>query len=242
MSTPTPHPGPGRHAQVERIELLGDSVRALHLKVEGQDPFTFLPGQWVALRFEHEGRFLSRSYSIASPRCSKQRFEVCVKHTGSGAGSHYVWSLQPGDRVEFSGPSGTFLLREPISRGAIFVANGTGISPFRPMLHRALPHSNGQPITLLLGTRAQGDLLYGSEWEELEGRYPNFRFLPTLSRPEPGWEGRKGYVQDVTPDLLNPVKDADVYICGLNPMVDTVRRQCREWGYPDDRVHYERYD
>lgn len=235
-------PDSTRRARLERIEDLTPTVRAFHFRVEGKEPFTFLPGQFVALHFRHDRRPAQRSYSIASPPGDGARFELCVKHVASGPATRYLWGLRRGDRVELGRPSGGFLLREPIERGAVFVANGTGVTPFRPMLAKALPLSKGQPISLLLGARAESDLLYRAEWEELERRYTNFRFVPTLSRAGAEWPGLRGYVQDATPEILRPPRDVDVYVCGLRPMVTAVREQCRAWRYAASRVHFENYD
>ena len=229
-------------AVLERTEDLTPGVRAFRFRVEGRSRFEFRPGQWVRLHVPHQGKLPGRGYSIASPPGGDNRFDLCVKHVGAGPGSDRLRSLRRGDRVEIDGPHGTFTLREPLERAAVFVANGTGVTPFRAMLGRALGLSSGHPLTLVLGARTRGDLLYHREWEEQERRHANFRYLPVLSRPEEGWEGPRGYVQDATPDLLEPLRDAEVYVCGLGPMVSAVREQCRAWGYPRERVHFETYE
>lgn len=233
---------PAHRARIEKIEDLTPTVRAFHLALEEGGRLDFKPGQYVTLHLPHEGKTLTRSYSIASPPGPDARFEVCVKHVHHGTATDHLWRLKPGAHVQLTGPSGTFTLREPIERDIVFVANGTGITPFRPMIHRALSHSGGRRITLLFGARTRADLLFQDEWAALERRHPAFRFLPTLSRPEPRWQGQTGYVQDVTPSLLEKRRDVDVYICGLRTMVGKVREQCAAWGYPGERVHFENYD
>ena len=44
-------------------------------------------------------------------------------------------AAQPGTPVEFSGPSGTFYLRD-VKRPLLFLAGGTGLAPFLSMLGR----------------------------------------------------------------------------------------------------------
>ena len=42
---------------------------------------------------------------------------------------------QPGDRIEFNGPLGSFYLRE-LKRPALLLAGGTGLAPFLSMLEK----------------------------------------------------------------------------------------------------------
>ena len=134
---------------------------------------------------------------------------------------------------------GYFVLKQP-RREAIFVATGTGITPFRSMLE-ALQNEPG-PITLVFGVRHQSTLLYRSEFEALAHQHPHFRFWPTLSRPEPDWTGRTGHVQTHLLEAIGDRRDLDVYICGLKLMVDDVRAKLKALGFDRKQIVYEKYD
>jgi ferredoxin-NADP reductase len=226
---------------VERIEDLSPSVRAFHLLPIGGGPLSYRPGQRVSLQIPRDRKGAIRVYSIASSARERAHFELCVKHVAGGPGIDYLWGLQVGDSVDFSGPHGKFVLREPVDRDAVFIATGTGIAPFRPMLRQALQAARQRRLVLLAGARAEEDLLYRKEWEEMERIHPNFRYIPTLSRPLEGWKGRTGYVQKITSELLKGRAETDVYICGQRYMVAAVREQCALWGIPAERVHFENY-
>src|SRR4030095_11872795 len=75
------------------------------------------------------------------------------------------------------------------------IATGTGISPFRPMIARALEVGSKERVTLLFGVRAAADILFRAEFDALAASDSRFRFLPTLSRPDADWKGLTGYVQ-----------------------------------------------
>ncbi len=234
-------PPSSRCAVVERIEDLAPSVRAYHLRVEGKEPFSHQPGQWVSLLVPFLGGPAKHVYSIASAPAPAPKFELCVKQGPGEQGDQFLGKLTRGACVEFTGPGGTFVLREPIEREALFVANGTGIAPLRAMLQAALKASNGHRLTLLLGARSEPELLYGDEWRTFESNHENFRYLTTLSRPSASWPGCKGRVLDQTVALIKGRSDVDVYICGQPHLVTQIRRQCQEWGVPKERVHYEKY-
>jgi NAD(P)H-flavin reductase len=101
---------------------------------------------------------------------------------------------------------------------------------------------------LLFGVRNEDDLLYADELRALAKQHPSVRFEPTLSRPGPGWTGRRGYVQAHVKELWAELaaRWADpphAYVCGLERMVGSVREILRtDLGLPRQQVHSERYD
>ncbi len=142
-------------------------------------------------------------------------------------------------------PLGYFVVRNP-QRDAVFVATGTGIAPMRSMLESmldaGLSHDDPRQLTLIFGVRYEHSLLYRDEFERLAAGHPNFRFWPTLSRPEPSWTGRTGHVQRHLAEAVGERRDLDVYICGLKAMVDDVRVMLKGMGFDRKQIIYEKYD
>jgi CDP-4-dehydro-6-deoxyglucose reductase len=110
------------------------------------------------------------------------------------------------------------------------------------MLWYILPRERQRKFTLLFGVRYEKNLLYRAEFERLEAEHSNFRFWPTLSRPEAHWRGRTGHVQAHLAEALEGRHDVDVYICGLKAMVDDVRARLKASGFDRKRILYEKYD
>ena len=155
--------------------------------------------------------------------------------------SPYLFDLKPGDEIQMTGPYGGFIFRRPVE-DSILVATGTGIAPFRAMLQDRLAPDSARQFTLIFGVRYERGLLYRAEFEELARDHPNFRFWPTLSRPEPGWRGRCGHVQEHLTEAIGERRDVNVFICGLKAMVDDVRSLLKSWGFEKKRIIYEKYD
>jgi NAD(P)H-flavin reductase len=158
-----------------------------------------------------------------------------------GAFSPLLFEMRPGAEVECKGPYGVFVFREPLS-DSILVATGTGITPFRAMLQDRLPREQERQFTLVFGARYENGLLYRHEFLEMEKKYPNFRFVPTLTRPENGWTGRSGRVHAHVADELGDRRDVDVYICGMAEMVNELRTSLKEKGLDRKRIVVEKYD
>ena len=114
------------------------------------------------------------------------------------------------------------------------------------MLLDHLPRTQPR-ITLLFGVRYEEGLLYRDELEALAKEYPSFTFMPTLTRPDAGWQGRIGRVQEHLDEALalpatGEKQDVDIYICGLRDMVESVRKELLERGFDRKQIISERYD
>jgi CDP-4-dehydro-6-deoxyglucose reductase len=192
---------------------------------------------------------LRRSYSIASKPDGTPRFEIAVTHVADGPGSTFLHALEPGATLTAIGPQGFFTRPlEPSAPPALFVATGTGVTPFRSMLRAAATANSAAPAWLLFGVRTEADVLYDAELRALATTHPNLRFEVTLSRPAGAWSGRRGYVQTHLRELYDALaassgQEPHVYACGLAKMIGSVRDLVRkDMGLPRERVHSERYD
>lgn len=223
---------------------LAPEVHQLDFEVPGITDLKFTPGQFVSVVEDMGGKEKTRAYSIASPR-DGNRFSLCLNRVPEGEVSNYLFGLQNGDEVLINEPLGYFTLRHP-GRRIVFVATGTGIAPFRSILHHHLP--NTQPhINLLFGTRHATGLLYRDEMEQFARDYPGFQYMPSLTRPDAAWKGRTGRVQAHLDEALQfrtpgDMHNTDVYICGLKEMVDDIRAELKKRGFDRQQIIYEKYD
>lgn len=212
-------------------------------------PFHFLAGQWVQLRFplqDEKGRPLKRAYSIASPP-DGARFELAVTHVDEGQGSGFLHELPVGGVLEAMGPHGSFIRPLETAAPALFIATGTGLAPFRAMVHDAVRAGRREPLWVLFGVRAPSEVLWEDELRALEQAHPWLRLVVTLSRPPPEWTGRTGHVQQHVRALWEELvatsaTPPDAWMCGVQAMLDDVRVILRqELGLPRQRVHAESY-
>jgi ferredoxin-NADP reductase len=227
-------------ARLVESQTIAPDIRQFLFETPEVETLEYRPGQFVSFTESVAGRNITRAYSLASAPCGN-RFELCLNRVQDGALSPYLFQLQPGACVPMTGPLGYFVPREPF-RDALFVATGTGLAPFRSYLQHPSIGGGTAAITLLFGTRHECGLLYRAEWERLAAARPGFLFLPTLTRPEPGWQGRAGRVQAHLDEALAGRTDVDVYICGLRAMVDDVRSILKARGFDRQRLIYEKYD
>jgi len=171
---------------------------------------------------------------------------VCLNRVPEGFFSNFLCDLREGERVKLHGPHGYFVLKNP-PRSSIFIGTGTGIAPLRGMLQWLFKQDEslyrGKEFWLVFGVRYEKDLYYHDEFQRMEREHPEFHYLPTLSRENPGWSGARGYVQEHVRRIATGKQDWDAYICGMKDMVIANRDLLRnELGWERKSVLFERFD
>jgi ferredoxin-NADP reductase len=219
------------------------STKRYFIEVIGLSNFDYKPGQFVTLDLPiHEKKNRRwRSYSIASAPDGTNVFELVIVLVEDGLGTPYLWqNVGIGDTIVMRGPAGVFLMHEPIEHDYMLICTGTGIAPFRSMVHylhnHQIPHKQ---IYLIFGTRTKADLLYFDELKQLEKQMDGFHYIPTLSREQ--WDGRTGYVHDVYLDLAKENPTANFMLCGWKNMIDEPRKNLAELGFDKKQIHFELY-
>ncbi len=237
-------PAPFYPTTVEEIRELSFDTK--HFKFRFQDPslLSFKAGQFVMVQAtdQRTGKLERRPYSIASPPQWKGYIELCLNRVEGGFMSNYLCDLKGGETLMVDGPYGKFLIQEPIEKGILFTATGTGVAPFRSQIYDLLlsGRAAGKEIWLFFGVRYETAILYEEEWKRLAAEYSNFHYIQTISRPQT-WTGEKGYVQEKIKKYIQDPKGLDNYICGLPKMVDDVRATCLEIGFLKEKIHFEKY-
>lgn len=227
-------------ARLVESHEIGPEVRHFVFDVPETDRLEFTPGQFVSFTETVLGRQVTRAYSICSVP-DGNRFELCLNRVRDGLFSPRLFEITPGSTVEMTGPLGFFVPRQPFG-DSLLIATGTGIAPFRSYLRWAPVVESGRLITLLFGARYPLGLVYRDEFDALASTHPEFRFMPTVTRPDAAYRGRIGWVQQHLDDALEGRLDVDIYICGLREMVDSVRAILKDKGFVRTQIHYERYD
>ena len=204
--------------------------------------FDFQPGQFLSIFVEKDGKKISRPYSIASAPHEKDAIELCIKVVTDGFMSNYLKDRKPGDRYQIMAPLGGFILQEPIATDIAFISTGTGVAPFVGMTKHMIKYGlMDHEVYMFTGVRYVSELLYHGLFQEWQRKYPNFHYVPNISRPEmPDWTGRKGYVEVAVHDEIKKPEQTMAYICGLHDMVEQTKDLCQKMGFASVRA--EKWD
>lgn len=228
---------------VKRIVTHTPTVKSFYLYFPNGQTMPFIAGQFVMSIVPRDGKIVKKPYSIASSpyELADGYIELGIKKVEGGFMSTHFHNLKEGDILKMDGPYGKFTMKHRDTPDEIiFAATGTGITPLRSLFKQMLKVDGvKKPLYMILGCRYEQELLYEHELRELERTYPNFKFIPTVSRPTPAWKGETKYVQDLLVHKFPHPANKQIYACGLVDMIQGLKKTCLENGWTKEQLHYE---
>jgi ferredoxin-NADP reductase len=215
---------PERTATLAAVTDHGHDTRSLFLDLPGGMPFR--PGQFVSCLLPVGAERLTRPYSIASSPEQPERLELLLNLVPDGPGSRHLFALPIGGTVQLTGPWGTFALDRAPDAETVFVADGTGIAPIRPMLHRAAATAK-HPLHLLWAT---DHVFWRDELDAITG------LVVSIIAPSALVDTVRARWVDADAD-----RSRHFFVCGVGDVVPELRGMLRGAGYERRAVQYERW-
>lgn len=223
--------------------ILNGKFQQLYFELLQPNTIAFQAGQYISLSLPNTQE--RRSYSICSEPSKNHGFEVLLDITPQGKGTLYLQNLEFGQEINFLAPLGLFMVPEQLptlpNQPLIFVANGSGVAPYRSMLLDQLEQKqNHNKIILHWGLRHEEELFWLEEFEELMKTYPNFRFHPVISQAKPEWSLCRGRVTDCL-NVHDLLEYADYFLCGSSQMIDDMVQLLNQKEIPKHKIHREKF-
>ncbi len=183
----------------------------------------------------------NHTLSIASPPSEKGGITVLQSVAPMGGGSRWLLGLKPGDRAQFLGPLGKFVLQRQSTRPKVFVATGCGMAPIRSMILDYGESGGAAPVMLWWGMRHETDLFWQEELTGLAAKYPTFHYTMTLSRPMNTWQGKRGRVTEHVIGETPELGRSEFYLCGNRAMIVDMRRLLTDNGVAAEQIFTETF-
>src|SRR4051812_23070590 len=231
-------------ATVSAIEALTHDITRLCLTVDGGEPFSFKPGQYVDIRIPGGDEEEHRSFSMASLAADSGELEFMIKRYPGGRFSGLLGNdgLKVGDALEVTGPYGVFTLRASSPRRIVFTGGGAGMAPILCLLRSMAEAGVDRPARYYYGARTETDLFPLEELSALAARLPGFTFVPALSEESNGgWAGESGLITDVVERMEDDLGEVDAYLCGPPPMVDAAIAMLERLGVPESHIYFDKF-
>ncbi|WP_028456319.1 CDP-6-deoxy-delta-3,4-glucoseen reductase [Chitinilyticum litopenaei] len=227
--------------RVQKIDKVSHDVAVLTLKLPTTERLQFLAGQYIDI---HTKSGKKRSFSIANPPHNAEFLELHIRNVPGGEFSSYVWNeMQEKEIYRFTGPLGSFFLREESDKPIILLATGTGFAPIKGMLEHAFNKGIRREIILYWGARSLADLYMPQLPGQWQQEHANFTFIPVLSepRPEDQWQGRTGFLHEVVLEDFGTLAHHQVYACGAPIMVESAFKHFVARGLPEDEFYSDAF-
>lgn len=225
-------------AVVDSVLALATDVLHLRLTLPAEPSLVYRPGQYMNV-FLEDGRH--RSFSMASkPNGSSVDFHV-RRISGGRFTDRRLAALQTGEILDVEMPLGSFHYHAEDYRPIVMVATGTGLAPIKSMLESLMDDPDCPPVSLYWGMRAEADLYLHDEIPSWADQLYEFRYVPVLSRPGPGWGGRRGYVQHAVVEDLDDLSEHAIYLCGSPTMIADAKMAFAAHGASLDHLYADSF-
>lgn len=205
----------------------------------------FKAGQFARLTLidppETDSQGNGRTFTIASaPYEEDLMIATRMRET---AFKRVMKTLTLGTEISFKGPYGTLTLHDDLSRPAVFLTGGIGITPFRSIILQATKERLAHRLFLFYSNRRPEDAAFLKELIELESENRNYKFIGSMtgmSNSKQSWQGERGYINRemiarFIGDLLSPV----YYIAGPQAMTAAMQKMLNDAGVSDENIRVE---
>lgn len=209
--------------KVIAIRHLTDSTFVVRLE---RNNLKFQTGQFIILKFGQSVE--QREYSVYSSE-TDDFLEVLVREVEGGKVSGKLKKLQPGMEIEVDGPFGFFKFKPEQfhPQKFLFIATGTGISPFHSFV-KTYPEMDYQ---LIHGVRLEAEAYDHADFN------PDKITLCTSGEPGGDFYGRvTDYLFEV-----KPAADTHCFLCGNSEMIYEVFDTLTAKGIPVANIYSEVY-
>lgn len=227
-------------------EIIQRTTEAKTFRFVSKDGYLppFEAGQYINIFAEIEGVRTSRPYSLSSSPKQRAFYDITVAKIKNGFVSDYLLeNANVGDCFESSSPSGEFHYN-PVFHGKnlVFLAGGSGITPFMSMIQEVLNTGLDRNIHLIYGVKTEELAIFLDEFSNMSARHDNFKFTLVVSEPSESYQGEKGFITgECIKRMVEDIDTATFYICGPQVMYDFCKKELENLQIKNNRVHQEMF-
>jgi ring-1,2-phenylacetyl-CoA epoxidase subunit PaaE len=212
-----------------------------------EEAFRYQQGQNITVRTWIGGAEVRRSYSICSSPLDAE-LRIAVKRVPDGLFSTFAnEQLQKGQELEVMPPSGKFYteLRPGNRKHYLAFAAGSGITPVISLIKTTLAVEPDSQFTLVYGNRHRPSIIFREQLEALKNRYMHRLALHhILSREQMDVPLNQGRIDpakcaELCPRLIDLATVDEVFLCGPQEMIFTVRDWLERQGMDRRKIHFE---
>ncbi len=212
-----------------------------------REEYQFFAGQHLNLKTQLNGEEIRRSYSICSSP-EEQDLRVGIKKLPNGIFSTYAHThLLPGDEIDVMTPLGNFYtpLDPKHRKHYVAFAAGSGITPVISIMKAVLSTEPQSHFTLFYGNRRAESIIFREQIEDLKNKHlQHLSVHHVLSQEDPGAEWFHGRIDAEKcgfyfTHLLDPQGVDEVFICGPQPMIESLRDCLPGLGISREKIHSE---
>jgi predicted ferric reductase len=215
---------------VDRVVEEGPGLISVIMRGRNLHKLAAEGGQFFGWRFLTRGHFLmSHPYSLSAAP-TDNHLRITIKDLGDHSRSTKF--IKRGTRVFVEGPYGAFTAGRATQPHIVMVGGGVGITPIRALMEE---FRNGVQMDVFYRVSRKEELILKDELDYMVANSKGSIRVWYLVGSRKDFPMNAGFLKSYAPR----VADSDIYICGPEALVETVREAAAELGVPKNRFHDE---
>ncbi len=217
-------------------KLTDDCVQiSFDIPIDLKEKFKFIPGQYINISVEIDGKDERRSYSICSGK--NEELSIAVKTVENGKISTWInQELEVEDFILISPPQGNFIL-DKSAKNIVSFAAGSGITPILAIAKSI--EENGGNMKLFYANKTLNNVIFKNELEGLKNSETTHFLTKELSDGHKEGRLTKEKISEIIKNDLNLLKADAFFICGPEEMIFGAKEILNVFGVPKEKIHFE---
>ncbi|MEH7110495.1 NO-inducible flavohemoprotein [Bacillus sp. JJ1764] len=239
---------------VEKKVKESNVITSFYLKPKDDKEIAdFIPGQYITVKMQMEGEQYThlRQYSL-SDRPGSDNYRISVKREEGNGGdipagvvSTYLHNhIVEGDVIPITAPAGDFYLDMESTLPLVLISGGVGLTPMMSMLNTTVNEKASREIYYIHAAINSQFHAFKKHVNDLAAKHKNLNSFVIYERPtdedtELKQYDKEGYISLEWLQEILPSSNADFYFCGPESFMKVVNKALKQWGVPNERIHYE---
>jgi ring-1,2-phenylacetyl-CoA epoxidase subunit PaaE len=232
--------------RVSGIKRETEDSYTISLKQPGLKKIKYLPGQYLTIVVNINGRKYRRPYSFSSSPGINPDLEITIKRVFRGiVSNHIIDMIKEGDMLEVLPPMGEFFFDPSLHLNShLFLwGAGSGVTPLMSILRSALA-LNVEKITLSVCNRTKSDIIFYHELIDLKNKFPLNFTLNLFCTREDSIDTLPGRIDlsSLTAIYGNNPNDSYHFICGPIEMKNLLKKGLADLKVKVDHIYSEDFE
>eukprot|EP00095_Tigriopus_kingsejongensis_P008245 maker-scaffold230_size244653-snap-gene-0.17 protein:Tk08245 transcript:maker-scaffold230_size244653-snap-gene-0.17-mRNA-1 annotation:"hypothetical protein PHYSODRAFT_346654" len=246
--------------KVVKKKVESEEITSFYLEdPQGGRILDFKPGQYLSFQFpkgtltgwDHD---IVRNYSI-STKPGQPFYRISIKReVGEDAkkpaglvSNHFHDEINAGDEVLTGVPCGNFVLNTSSDKPVVLIGAGVGLTPMVAMLECLVENSPERKVTFIQSVRTLGLHAMRKHLDQVTGANDQVDSYVFYTREEVSAEQaelehfniKSGRVNQAALEDMVENKDCEVYFCGPDGFLTSMKKLAKAIGVPEDQIFFE---
>ncbi len=225
--------------EITKIVKETHDVNSYLVKTDHDD---FIPGQYALISIVDKPNLSQKKAPITfSNAPGEKMLRLTVKAIGEFTND--LTKLKAGDKLKLDGPKGeTLNFDDSIKEDVVFMAGGSGITPFMSAIDYAVSKGMKNNLMLIFGNRTEDDIIFLQRLNQIESENEKISIVHFLeSGDEEKYE--LGFItKEKVLKHVDSLSEKIWYICGPPAMNDACYQILLDIGVPEENIRREKWE